>query len=276
MKHLKITLVLLTLCFNSHADAQIFKKLGEKISKVAEKTIEKKNEEKTEKDPSKASDSTFNNSKENKKEKNNPFNISVSKAAPARNYNFSHKYTMQIQSDKRTTDINYYLTNSGNYIASTIPDKKGRTDVITVMDLSRETIFMFMENKGDKTLMSMNLNLEETTEDAIEETDVSITPTGNKKPILGYSCEEFKVVGKDLNGSVWVTQNAGISFSKSFYNIKAKKGANQSWMKMLNGLTMEMDMVDTSKRKPQRTVMTCIALDKVTLNIDTDNYKKLM
>lgn len=73
---------------------------------------------------------------------------------------------------------------------------------------------------------------------------------------------------------VWVTQNAGVSFSKSFYNVKAKKGMNQSCMQMLNGLTMEM--TDTSKRKPQHILKTCIASDEVTVKIDAQNYRKLM
>lgn len=276
MKYFKTIVFILIVGFTTQTDAQIFKKLGEKIGEAAEKTIEKKVEDKTEKETSKVFDATFNNSKENKKEKSNPFSMSASKVDPASNYSFSHKYAMQVKSNKQTTNINYYLTNSGNYMASTIPDKKGREDVMTVMDIDRKAMFMFMESKGDKSQMTMNLDLEDVTDNAIKESDVSITPTGNTKTILDYSCQEFKVVGKDLKGSVWVTQSAGVRFVKSFYNVKTKKGASQSWMKMLKGLTMEMDMVDTSKRKPQRIVMKCIALEKVSLNIETKNYKKMM
>jgi hypothetical protein len=144
------------------------------------------------------------------------------------------------------------------------------------MDLDRKAMFMFMENKGDKSQMSMNLDIEEIADDAMEESDMKITPTGNTKTILGYTCHEFKVVGKDITGTIWVTQDAGISFAKSFYNVKAKKGMDQSWMKLINGLTMQMDMVDTSKRKPQNISMTCISLEKTSLNIESKAYKKLM
>lgn len=274
MRHLKTILCILTICFATQADAQIWKKLGKKVEKAAEKTLEKKVEEKTEKETEKAFDSTFNNSKKDKK--SSPFNMSASKVDPASSYSFSHKYVMQITSDNKSTNLNYYLTNSGNYIGTSITDKKGNEDILTVMDIDRKAMFMFMENKGDKSQMSMSLDLEDITDDAIEDTDVSVTATGNTKTILGYTCEEFKVVGKDMTGSVWITQSAGISFIKSFYNVKVKKGASQSWMKMLNGLTMEMDMVDTSKRKPQSIKMTCIALDKNDLTIKSSDYKKLM
>ena len=241
------------------------------------KMWKKKVEEKTENETEKAFDSTFNNPKsKTSTKKSSPLDVSGSKVDPAANYNFSHKYVMEIKSDKNTSILNYYLTNSGDYIASTVPDKNGNEDVISVMDLSRKTIYMFMESKGDKSQMGMNLNLEEVADDAMEQTDVKVTPTGNTKTILGYKCEEYKVVGNDLNGTIWVAPNADISFSKSFYNIKAKKGMNQSWMKMINGLTLQMDMVDTSNRKPQNISMTCIALEKLKLNIHTSDYKKLM
>ncbi|WP_397363548.1 DUF4412 domain-containing protein [Olleya sp. R77988] len=276
MRHLKTILCIITICFATQADAQIWKKLGKKVEKAAEKTLEKKVEQKTERETEKAFDSTFNNSKKNKKTKKRPLGISTAKVDPASSYSFSHKYVMQITSDKKSVNLNYYLTNSGNYIGTSIEDKKGNADHISVIDIDRKAMFMFMENKGDKSRMSLSLDFEETTEKAINDTDVSINPTGNTKTILGYTCQEYKVTAQDMKGSVWVTQSAGISFVKSFYNIKEKKGASQSWMKMLNGLTMEMDMIDTSKRKPKTIKMTCIALDKNNLTIKSNDYKKLM
>lgn len=276
MKTIQLILLVFCLGFFSQGHTQILKKLGNKAKKAAERTLEKKVEQKTEKETEKVFDSTFNNQGTTKKKEERTYNSSVSKVDPAANYNFSHKYVMQVKSDKNETVLNYYLTNSGNYIGSSVPDKKGNQDVITVMDLSRKTLFMFMENKGDKSQMSMNLDVGDVANDAMEETNVKVTATGNTKTILGYSCQEYKVVGNDLNGSVWIAPTADINFSKSFYNIKSKKGMDQSWMKMLNGLTMQMDMVDTSKRKPQNMSMTCIALEKIKLNIHTADYKKLM
>ncbi|WP_166967524.1 DUF4412 domain-containing protein [Yeosuana marina] len=276
MKTLKAILFILVIFIAPNTNAQLLKKLMKKATEASERTLERKVEEKTETETEKAFDSTFNNQKQTKNDKSSSFNISASKAAPAANYNFSHKYVMQVKSDKNETILNYYLTNSGDYLASSVPDKNGNEDVITVMDLSRKTMYMFMENKGDKSQMSMSLDLEEIADDAHEETNVKVTPTGKTKTILGYKCEEYKVVGNDLNGTIWVAPNADISFSKSFYNIKAKKGMDQSWMKMINGLTLQMDMVDTSNRKPQNINMTCIALEKLKLNIHTSDYKKLM
>ncbi|WP_339918280.1 DUF4412 domain-containing protein [Yeosuana marina] len=276
MKTLKAILFILIIFIAPNTNAQLLKKLMKKATEASERTLERKVEEKTETETEKAFDSTFNNQKQTKNEKSSSFNISASKVAPAANYNFSHKYVMQVKSDKNETILNYYLTNSGDYLASSVPDKNGNEDMKTVMDLGRKTMYMFMENKGDKSQMSMSLDLEEIADDAREETNVKVTLTGKTKTILGYKCEEYKVVGNDLNGTIWVAPNADISFSKSFYNIKAKKGMDQSWMKMINGLTLQMDMVDTSNRKPQTINMTCIALEKLKLNIHTSDYKKLI
>lgn len=279
MKLLKPLLIILICCFTTKSNAQIWKKLAKKAEKAAEKTLEKKVEQKTERETEKAFDSTFNNSSDSKtanNKNNSPFGTSKSAQTPSSTYTFSHKYVMQIEDGKRTTNLVYYLTNAGNYFGTSIPDKKGKNNMISVMDVDKKSMYMFMDNKDDKTLMSMRLNFEDTNNDAIEQSDISIIATGNTKTILGYNCEAFKVKGQDLQGTVWVTQNAGITFVKSMYKIKGKKSNNQSWMKMIDGLTLEMDMVDTSKRKPKSIKMTCIALDKTTKNITSSDYKKLM
>jgi len=274
MKTFKTLLILLSLSFATQTNAQIWKKLGKKIEKAAEKTLEKKVEEKTERETSKAFDSTFNNSKGNKKNTNSPFKISGNKANPSKNYTFSHTYVMQINDGKRKTDLQYYLTNSGNYFGMKIPDDK--ENVVSVMDIDKKTMFMYMDSRGDKLLMSMGLDIEDMTEDSMDQNNVSVTATGNTKTILGYSCQEFKVKGDDMEGRVWITQNAGVSFAKSTYGVKTKKGLNQSWMRMLNGLFLEMEMTDTSKRKPKTMKMRCLSLDKTNITIKSSDYKKLM
>jgi len=276
MKTLKSLLVILTICFCTNTEAQIWKKLAKKAENAVEKTLEKKVEEKTEHETNKAFDSTFNNSKKNnkkaKKKKRNLFGMF--NATPASNYKFSHKYVMQINDGKKPFDLVYYLNKEDDFLGFEIPDIKNKT--ITVMDFQQEVMFMFINNKDDKTLMSINLNLEKITKDAIEKTEYTVTATGNTKQILGYPCKEYNIKGKDMYGKVWVTENAGVSFSKTFYRTKQKKGMDQIWLSMVNGLPMEMKMTDTSKRKPKTTSMNCIYLKPENFSIDTKAYKKLM
>ena len=273
MKTLKTLLVIITICFSTTTQAQIWKKLAKKAEKAVEKTLEKKVEEKAERETDKAFDSTFNNSNKNTNKKGaNIFGLSS--IPPASTYKFSHKYVMQIDNGKKPVNIMYYLNKNDNFLGFEIPDVKHKT--ITVMDVKAEVIFMFMDTKGNKTLMSMNMNLAELTDEAIVETEYSITETGNTKTILGHSCKEFAVKGKDMHGTVWITEDADVSFAKTFYRAKQKKGMDQTWMSMVNGLPMEMAITDTSKRKPKTTTMHCISLNAENFSIDTSGYKKLM
>lgn len=189
-------------------------------------------------------------------------------------FSFSHKYVMQIQDGKRTTDLEYFLSKSDNYFATQTTSNKNITT--TVMDVSNSKMHMFMDTNGDKTRMSMKLNFKNTVKHAIDETKVTITPTGTTKTILGYVCNGYNVKGDDVEGTVWVTQQAGVSFAKAFYKTDLSQSTDPNWQKIAKGLTLEMDMVDTSKRKPKSINMKCISLDKASFTINSNNYKKLM
>ena len=79
-----------------------------------------------------------------------------------------------------------------------------------------------------------------------------------------------------MYGTIWITEQAGVTFSKAFYGEKSKKGIDKSWMSTINGLFLEMSMTDTSKKKPQNIEMKCISLEKTNFSIRTSDYKKMM
>jgi hypothetical protein len=263
------------LCFTILGYGQTFNTIEEKSIKTTETTVAPTLDQKTECETKNLCDAVFNDLS-NKKNREPTLNKSESHPSSASSYTFTHKYIMQMKDGKRTTDLEYYLGPSGNYFATSIPNKKGKSDMITVMDIDEQTMHMFMNNKGDKSRMSMGLNLKKAAKYAIDETNVSITSTGKIKTILGYTCNEFKVKGAEIEGRVWVTQDANISFSKAFYASDPSKNSDPNWQQLGSGLTLEMDMIDTSKRKPKPINMTCIALDQINITIRSKDYKKLM
>lgn len=275
MKILKLLFLVITICFTTNTQAQLLKKLGKVAERSVERTLEKKVDQKTSKETEKTFDSTFNNKTTNKESKRS-HKTRTSSSSVASSYTFTHKYTMQIQSGKHASTITYFLNTNENYIASTMDLQTENTSVISVMDMSKNKMVMFMNTHGEKTQMSMDMDFENLTNDAIEDQQVKITPTGKTKTLLNLTCHEYEVSGKDYHGNIWTTQDAGVSFSKAFYKAKSKKGFNQSWMSTVNGLTMEMTITDTSKRKPETISMTCIALEKENLNINSNDYKKML
>lgn len=270
MKTLQTLSLILAICFSTNANAQFLKKLKQKVSEATERTIERKVEEKTEKETEKAFDSTFNNQGKLFKGK---------KEAPADFYQFSYKYVMEITQKDEPTELIYYLTDQGQYLGSSV-EMKENEQMLTVLDLTKKTAYSFMDLGDSKSMMSFPLDFEKVTDNTVENTEMTIEATGNNKVILGYNCDEYKVQGENSQGTIWVTQEAPISFSDAFSKIntnkiKSAKGVNQAWMSMVEGLTLEMNMTDTSKKKPSNIVMRCTALDPTDFTIETANYKKM-
>jgi len=269
MKTFKTALIFLALGIATQGNAQLLKKLKKRAAEAAESTVERKVEEKTAKETEKAFDSTFNNQGKLFKKK---------AAKPASLYTFSYKYVMRIDDGKKPTNINYFFAEEGSYIGSAMGLEKNE-EILTVLDLPSETAHMFMNMGEQKSTMSFGLNFEKVVENAAETSEVSITPTDNSKMILGYNCYEYLVEGNNFHGSVWVTDEADVSFDKSFYQMKNKKfkalkSTDQSWMATIDGLTMETTITDTSRKKPSTITMTCMALDAIEYVIDTTEYTK--
>lgn len=266
---MRITLICLLLCSTSAIHAQFWKNLSKKAQEAAERTIERKVEEKSERETEKSFDSVFNN--QGKLFKGN-------KAEPAAVYSFSHTYTMEIIDGKNTTEVLYYLTNEHSYFGTSTSTERG-PQMITVLDIPAQTAHTFMDSGDSKTIMSFGLDLEAEVDDTMEQASMEITATGNTKEILGYSCEEYAVVAEEYEGTLWVTPDAGISFSDAFANLSSSslqstKGMNQAWMSMVEGLVLEMNMTDTSRKKPSTVQMICTGLQESEFSIDPSGYSK--
>ena len=270
MRTSKIIMLLLLLGLTSTVNAQFWKKLKDQAKEAAEQTVERKVAEKTERETDKTFDTVFNNKGKLFKKK---------KAEKLDQYSFSHEYIMEIISDKDTTDITYYLTNEHEYIGTSFNTTKD-TEFITVIDLPNDAIHTFMNMGGQLSTSSIKLNLEDTSGLEMNADAYTVNSTGQFKAILGYECEEFQVTGPQLSGKVWITEDADISFHKAYSHLKSKKfnnvkqGIDPSWLSMVNGLVLEMEMVDYSKKNPKPVEMICTQLIKNDFSINTLDYEK--
>ncbi|WP_339840624.1 DUF4412 domain-containing protein [uncultured Maribacter sp.] len=269
MKTFKLLTLLFAFGITTNSSAQFFKNLKKRAQEAAEQTIERKVAEKTERETEKSFDTVFNN-------KGRVFKNG--KVEKADTYNFSHQYIMEIISDKDTTDITYYLTNENEYMGSSFSAGKDQ-EFITVMDLPNSAIHTFMDMGGQRTMNSMHIDLEDSSDLEMNSNEYSISPTGQTKKIIGYECDEYQMTGPQVSGTVWVTQEADISFQKAFTKLKTKKikstkGMDQSWVSMVDGLTLEMKMIDYSRKKPKPITMVCTNLSEHNFSINTLEYEK--
>lgn len=271
---------LFLICFAYSGHSQIFERLADKAAKSAERTVERKVEQKSAKETDEAFDSVFEsndkNSSSSKKDKTSENTEKPSKNSntPEAVYSFTHKYVMQMESDDYTTNLTYYLAENQSYFGSTV---ESATSMISVMDMEKQTLFMFTEAGGTKMLMASGMNLDKIMKDNAEDADARVEKTGRTKTILGYMCSEYKVTSEDMTGEFWITQDAGITFPKGFYDMADKnKNSNQAWMADMKGIMMEMHITDTSKRKNKTMTMRCVALEKSKFKINSSDYKKFM
>ncbi|MGB5437988.1 MAG: DUF4412 domain-containing protein [Maribacter sp.] len=264
MKTIKFLLIMLISCTVTQGNAQFLKKLKKSAQEAAERTVERKVERKTEQETGKTFDSIFDNQ---------GGLLNGKKEAPAKTYAFTHAYEMDIIAEKDTTHVTYYLTNVDEFMGSALQMNENE-QMITVMDLPRKTAYNFMDFGANKSMMSFGLDFEKVVENQTDK-DVLIEATGNTKEILGFECEEYKVAGEDFNGTIWVTHDAEISFSDAFGKTQKNKnkGVNQAWMSMVEGLTMEMNMTDTSKKKAKKIKMQCTEVNPTDYIIYTSDYE---
>ncbi|WP_027065242.1 DUF4412 domain-containing protein [Maribacter sp. Hel_I_7] len=270
MKTCKLIAILFVFSITTNANAQFFKKLKERAQEAAAQTIERKVAEKTERETEKSFDTVFNNKGRMFKNK---------KAEKLELYSFSHEYVMEIESDGSTTDITYYLTNDDEYIGSSF-NMKDASEFVTVMDLPNEAIHTFMNMGGQRTTNSVQLDLEDAPELDMDSDDYSVSNTGQTKDILGYECDEYQVTGPQLSGTVWITQDADISFNTAYSSLRKKKfknikkGIDPSWLSIIDGLVLEMDMIDYSQKNAKPVHMICTQLIEKDFSINTLDYEK--
>lgn len=270
MGSFKIIVVLLVLGMTTPGNAQFLKKLGDRAKDAAARTVERKVAQKTERQTEKTFDTVFNN-------KGGLFNSK--KTEKLESYTFSHQYIMEVISEKDTTDITYYLTNIDEYLGSSF--SKGKNEkFITVMDLPNSAVHTFMDMGGRKTTSSFRIDLEDVSDTETDNDQFSIASTGQSKKIIGYECEEFQVTGPQLSGTVWVTQEANISFQKAFASMMGKKikgqkgGIDPAWTSRVDGLALEMEMIDYSQKNPKPVKMVCTDLSENNFSINTLDYEK--
>lgn len=265
MKRLSFILAIF-LAFSGTTNAQFFKKLGNKIANAAEKAVEKKAVQKTTRETEEAFDSTFNTPTKQST------HFGLTQIDPAASYAFDHKVVMKFTSGKDVMDVDYFLPNSGNFLGTRLRGEKIQDDFITVYDVEREAMFTYLKNEGKKMKMGVAFKADESGD---ESDDVTIKATENHKTIIGYRCQEYLMMGKDMTATIWVTKEVQIRFPSTLYRVKQNKSNNQEWMKDIDGWAMEMEMTDTSRRKPQLITMKCLSIEPSDYKINSSDYQSI-
>ena len=187
-------------------------------------------------------------------------------------YEFDWAYQMQMTTEQGTINMNYFLSENDSYFGMHV--KEGG-DMYMVLDMDKNLSVMYLNSEGNKFLMASKFDLEdtETEEDHLE--DYRITELG-EKTILGYRCKGYQAENDEYVMTMYVTNEAPVSFMNMQQNKQAKlpKGFNADWLKEGNALMMEMDFKN-KKRPKESGSMRCVGLEKQQLTINKNDYNSL-
>lgn len=268
MKISKSIIILSALVFFGHTNVQgqFLKKLGDKAKKAAERTVERR----VEREVSKKTDQTIDSVFTKKEAKGIETGVDANKS-----YSFNTKYVMQITTDKDVLPITYFFGDENDVMATSM-EMKPNEKIYNIIDLGENKIHSLLDLNGQKSRTSIKFSPKEIIEDTDNST-ISVKPNGQTKTILNYTCKGYDVSGTDYKGTVWVAENTGFSYPEKFKNMaiknSKKEGIDPKWMSLVKGIPLEMDMIDTSKKKPKKVHMLCTEIGSTDFSLDPSEYK---
>ncbi|WP_439483968.1 DUF4412 domain-containing protein [Cyclobacterium plantarum] len=213
-------------------------------------------------------------------------------------YSFSGLAVMEINSTDekgKTQDpilFNSFLSENPDYFGMEFidPDSKNAAEkAVIIMDHKNQATVMLMDNEDGKSSMAFAIDWQgmmdgvevEEDETPANTEDFSFEKTGNTKDILGYTCDEYRVMSEEMEGTYWLSQSPIVGM-ESFWSknspfiTKKMKEENQDYFSNLpEGNILEMDF--TSKEDQSRTQMKMIEIDtNKTSNFDLAEYPNAM
>ncbi|MFO7822536.1 MAG: DUF4412 domain-containing protein [Cyclobacterium sp.] len=309
------TSILVIICLSLvswDADAQLLKRIkraaSEGVSRAVERTVEKEVAKATQRQLEKAFSNLYGDMGSTA-DGSEGGNYDFSKIMGSINtdvetessYSFSGLAVMEINSTDekgKAQDpivFNSFLSDNPDFFGMEFIDPESKNTAekaVIIMDHKNQATVMLMDNEDGKSSMAFSIDWEGMMEGAaaMEEEDEASTmdaenfsfeKTGSTKDILGYTCDEYRVMSEDMEGSYWLSQSAIVGM-ESFWSknspfiTKKMKEENQEYFNNLpEGNILEMDF--TSKEDQSRTQMKMIEIDtNKTSNFDLAEYPNAM
>ncbi len=249
-------------------NAQLLKKLKNRVEDAAKEAAIRKAEEMAARKAEKSVEKLF--SINLTKKSMNPEILPES-------YEFEYKYKLQMKTNKGKMNMVYFLKPEATYFGSTpeISKSKKAGNMLMVLDEALNTTTIFMEAQGKK--MGHIVPLQDTDDDNEEQLKNSQFKELGTKTILGYECQGFTVENNEMKIIMYVAFDAPVSFNQIFKDNNTSKtlpkGFNKKWLEMAeSSLVMEMQFINKENKK-FNTEMTCIGLEAIEKTVQISDYE---
>lgn len=279
----KAILLLLLVGVLQPADAQIFKKIGERAAKAAERTVLNKTDQKVSQKVGDGIDDAVDGKPKKKKagqqqgkEQDPHWDASIPVYRDV--YTFTHRYKMKVSTGKEGADatLDYYLAPSVSYTGMKI-DQQG-ANMFTVIDPETETMHTFMDLNGNKIANSVSMRYdgdeEEDRSDAADLLNYNITNLPDKT-IAGHRCKGKQLEDDENRIVFYYTTLNGIRLNL-FQGDKKQQVLLPSNLKGLfdaESLVMYMEVME-KKGKKQKMVMECVEVKPTDFTFNTAGYQQ--
>lgn len=262
MKAIKRIPSITLLLFAIAANGQFLKKLGNKAKRAAERTIERR----VEREASKKTDQTLDQIFEKKSWGNETRPI----------YDFTDVIEMEITTNDDTVAFKTYAGKEDK-VSATLVELRPGEQTITILDFKDKLIHALLDLSGLKTLTSLQLDTKKLYDGEDSRRGYGLKRNGQTKTILGHTCEGYDIVGEDYSGTVWGTTELDDRFKNIMKNFHLSSQQNKNsklpWAELSNGIALEMEIIDTSKRKPVTTHLVCTRIATEALSVDLNEYQ---
>ena len=189
-------------------------------------------------------------------------------------YAFSWKYVMEIKTEGKAMNADYFLEPNASYFGFNVSQGEGQ-NMFMVMDMKNKLMVTGFGSGKEKMASASKIpDYTEMSKNENEKSKFTYKPLPNKT-FLGYNCKGIQATNNEYDIIFYYTTETKVSFSDMFKNQKNWKmpDALSGYLKPdEKTLMMDMTMKDL-KNKGKVTTMKCISLEKNAYVFNKADYK---
>jgi hypothetical protein len=260
-----LTLLIIFFAGVQTSNAQLLKKLKNRIEQKVENVIVEKASDKAAEKASKSMDKVFDI---------NPFGGGKEKADPASvadSYDFTWKYSLKMTSKEGEIIFDYYLKPDMSYFGFETPLMG---DMFMIMDNGNNVMVTFMKSADNNIGMVSKMNMDLVIDESKDESTSFRFETLPDKTIMGFLCKGMRAISERYEIEMYFTNEAPVSFDDIYKNQNKNmpSGLENYFKEKDHVLMIHMDMKDLKNDK-HNAVMECIGLEEVKKLINKSDYR---
>lgn len=170
---------------------------------------------------------------------------------------FQGKVKFQVTEGGKSTVLNYFV--KGKKFRMETPENKGAF----IFDSEASKMLILMDDQ--KMYMEIPFDMKDAMKESNEKSKGDFIATGEKKEILGYTCEKFLYNDEDVKNEIWLTKELG---GFMFFNDPQQmKGSEMDWQnKLLAEGYFPMAVKELNSSGEVKSIFEVKGLEKMELN----------